>query len=145
MEMVICRGTGFMSKQLDLYAAADFRYQNPMDSGTAAMEAITAIIEGPMCLLVAYGMINNKQWRWPLQLIVTTMQMYGLIWFCIQPLWSEEGYSGHMATDDPFLFWVIAVGCNAPWGIFPPMLWLQAWRRLSSEPAISAYDEKKRQ
>ena len=122
-----------------MYAAADFRYQNPMESGTAAMEAITAVIEGPMCFFVAYALINGKQWRWPLQLVLCTMQIYGLMWFMLQPHWSPDGFEGHMAVDDAYLFWVIAVGCNAPWGIIPPLLWAQAFKKLSIVPGKSSY------
>lgn len=116
---------------LDLYAAADFRYGNPMEAGTAAMEAITAIFDGPLCICVAFAVINDRPWRHAAQLVLTTCQIYGLVWFVLQPLFSETGYAGHLSSD-PFLFWGIAVGMNAPWGVVPPILFYKSWRAITA-------------
>ena len=64
--------------KMDIYMVADWCYGNPMEPGTRAMEAITSVMEGPLCLLVAYAAVKNKIWRHPAQLIVTTCQIYGL-------------------------------------------------------------------
>lgn len=80
----------------------DYRYGNyngRMESGTAAMEAITALLDGPLCFLVAYGAANNCSFRYPLQLILCTMQLYGLLWFVLQPLFTDSGIEGHFSSD----------------------------------------------
>jgi hypothetical protein len=54
------------------------------------------VIEGPMCFFVAYACVTNASWYHPLQMLLSAMQIYGLLWFTIQPLWSADGYAGHM-------------------------------------------------
>lgn len=70
-----------------------------MESGTHAMEVITALIDGPLCFLVAFGAIHEFGWRHPLQIILCTMQLYGLVWFTLQPIFSESGLAGHFSSD----------------------------------------------
>ncbi len=60
---------------MDFYAKGDLRYGNPMEAGTAAMEAITALVDGPLCLAVAYAATNEKSWRHPVQFLLCTMQV----------------------------------------------------------------------
>jgi cholestenol delta-isomerase len=127
-NMVFFRNNSSIKAGMDMYAAADWRYGNyngVMESGTAAMEAITALVDGPLCFLVALAAVQNWGCRHPLQIVLCVMQIYGLVWFVLQPLYSETGVEGHFSSD-PFMFWVIAVGCNAPWGIVPPILLAQS-------------------
>eukprot|EP00128_Syssomonas_multiformis_P001803 Colp12_sorted_trinity150504_noHs@28637 len=123
-NFVYYRDNSLIKPTLDMYAAADFRYGNyngQLESGTHAMEVITALIDGPLCFLVVFAAAHNYSWRHPLQIILCVMQMYGLLWFTLQPIYSETGLEGHFSSD-PKLFWLIAVGANAPWAIFPTIL-----------------------
>ena len=70
-----------------------------MESGTTAMELITAVIDGPLCFLVAFAAAHNLSWRHPLQIILCTMQLYGLVWFTLQPIYSDTGLAGHFSSD----------------------------------------------
>jgi cholestenol delta-isomerase len=63
------------------------------------MELITAVVDGPLCFLVAFAAAHDLTWRHPLQIILCTMQLYGLTWFTLQPFWSETGVSGHFSSD----------------------------------------------
>jgi hypothetical protein len=62
-------------RKLDYYASGDLRYGSPMEPGTAAMEAITAVMEGPLCWLIAYGHTQKAAWRHPAQLVLCTCQV----------------------------------------------------------------------
>ena len=121
---------------LNLYGAADFRYgigQNlELEPGTAAMEMITALVSGPLCLLTAWAIVGNKPWRWTLQIMSSMCHLYGLVWFMAHPFFAGSDIS----SSDPFLYWVIFVGFNAPWGIIPPILLLQAVFHLNRNMAI---------
>eukprot|EP00735_Rhodelphis_limneticus_P007128 TRINITY_DN19628_c0_g1::TRINITY_DN19628_c0_g1_i1::g.24546::m.24546 TRINITY_DN19628_c0_g1::TRINITY_DN19628_c0_g1_i1::g.24546 ORF type:complete len:242 (+),score=-5.07,sp/Q9FTZ2/EBP_ORYSJ/30.27/1e-18,EBP/PF05241.7/2.7e-36,DUF2781/PF10914.3/1.2e-05 TRINITY_DN19628_c0_g1_i1:100-726(+) len=123
---VFAREGHMFSRMLDQYGVADLRYGNPLETGTAAMEAITAVFDGPFCLMVAYGLIHNRSWWNPLMVIVCTMQLYGLTWFCLHPLFSKDVHF----SEDPFLFWVIAVAFNAPWAIFPLILLVKSFNNI---------------
>jgi hypothetical protein len=70
-----------------------------LESGTAAMEAITALIDGPLCFFVAFAAIHDFGCRHPLQIILCTMQLYGLVWFTLQPIFSDTGVAGHFSSD----------------------------------------------
>lgn len=63
------------------------------------MEAITALIDGPLCILVAFAAVHDYGCRHPLQIILCTMQLYGLIWFVLQPVFSDTGIEGHFSKD----------------------------------------------
>ncbi|RHY91300.1 hypothetical protein DYB35_007610 [Aphanomyces astaci] len=142
LSFTFFRDNQYFGNTMDLYSAADYRYGFPMEEGTAAMETITcvhrkpfpaahimyltervlrALLDGPMCLLAAYAFVTQKPYYHPLVMSVrdvSIMQLYGLTWFCLHPLFSD---ASHMSSD-PGLFWIICVGCNAPWAIFPSVL-----------------------
>lgn len=132
---VFSRSTSIIKPTMDTYAAADYRYGDYgglMESGTTAMEAITALLTGPICLLVAFGATHNLSFRYPLQLTVCTMQLYGLLWFILQPIFTENGLQRHF-SNNPILFWVVTVGCNAPWGIVPSILLIDSFVTICSK------------
>jgi cholestenol delta-isomerase len=120
-----------MVNAMNLYGASDYRYgfgtMPELEPGTAAMEAITALVTGPLCLLLAWAIVGRSAYRWSLQIVVCTCQMYGLTWFVAHPAFSIE----QVASSDPFLYWVIFVGFNAPWGIVPPIMMMQALRHVN--------------
>ena len=128
-SFVFFRTDSFIKTGMDYYASGDLRYNHPMEPGTKAMEAITAVLEGPMCILIAYGHIMKTAWRHPLQLVITTCQIYGLVWFILHPMCDPKGHVDHI-TSDTFLFWFLVVGMNAPWGIVPPFLFYQSYRHI---------------
>jgi cholestenol delta-isomerase len=41
------------------------------------MEAITAFVVGPLCLLAAYGTAMRQSWRYTLQILLSLAQLYG--------------------------------------------------------------------
>jgi hypothetical protein len=52
-----------------------------------------------------------------------------LAWFVLHPLFTKEGWKGHLSSD-PFLFWILVVGMNAPWALLPPYLAIQSWKAI---------------
>jgi cholestenol delta-isomerase len=58
------------------YSKADSRYAT-RDDFIISMEAVTAFIEGPVCLLIVWGMIKAKPWRYTAILLVSLGQFYG--------------------------------------------------------------------
>ena len=43
------------------------------------MEAITAFVEGPGCLLIVYGILKQKPWRYTLEILVSLGELYGVV------------------------------------------------------------------
>jgi cholestenol delta-isomerase len=58
------------------YAKADSRYAT-RDDFIISMEAVTAFIEGPACLLIVWGMLKQKPWRLATIVMVSLGQLYG--------------------------------------------------------------------
>ena len=101
--MVFHRGSSLIKGPIDFYGAADARYGNfdgNIESGTAAMEAITALLVGPLCFAVVFAAVHDLPWRAPLQLLVCTMQLYGMLWLCMEPMFSAGGWSQHYSADE---------------------------------------------
>ena len=119
----------FLASGIDLYAAADFRYGRPLEPGTAAMEWITSVLLGPLCVLLVYAIVRDRPWRHAVQVALCTSQVYGLTWFAVHPFF----YHLPVASDDPFLFWGFFVGLNAPWGVFPPILLAKSCAAISRQ------------
>ncbi|CAK4080899.1 unnamed protein product [Aphanomyces euteiches] len=128
LSFTFFRDNQYFGAAMDLYSASDFRYGFPMEEGTAAMEAITALLDGPFCLIAAYAFVTKKPYYHPLVLVVSVMQMYGLTWFTLHPFFSD---TPHMSSD-PGLFWIILVAFNAPWSIFPTILAFKSFREITS-------------
>ncbi|EQC38077.1 hypothetical protein SDRG_04507 [Saprolegnia diclina VS20] len=144
LSFTFFRDNQYFGGAMDLYSASDYRYGYPMEEGTAAMETITALLDGPLCLLAAYAFVTNKSYYHPVALIVSIMQLYGLTWFCLHPLFSEHSH----VSSDPGLFWVICVGMNMPWSIFPSILAYTSFNEIvaqferNAKPAIEAEAKK---
>jgi hypothetical protein len=58
------------------YSKADSRYAT-RDDFIVAMEAVTAFIEGPGCLLIVWGMLKARPWRHVAIVMVSLGQLYG--------------------------------------------------------------------
>jgi hypothetical protein len=58
------------------YSKADSRYAT-RDDFVISMEAVTAFLEGPGCLLICWAMLNAKPWRFTAILLVSLGQLYG--------------------------------------------------------------------
>lgn len=97
-----------------------------MESGTAAMEAITALVDGPLCFLVALAAVQNWGCRHPLQIVLCVMQIYGLVWFVLQPMYSDTGVAGHFSSDPVLfiflLFAIIVVDCRLSYVFLLPFV-----------------------
>jgi cholestenol delta-isomerase len=58
------------------YSKADSRYAT-RDDFVISMEAVTAFLEGPGCLLICWAMLKCKPWRFTAILLVSLGQLYG--------------------------------------------------------------------
>lgn len=58
------------------YSKADSRYAT-RDDFVISMEAVTAFLEGPGCLLICWAMLKAKPWRFTAILLVSLGQLYG--------------------------------------------------------------------
>ncbi|MCD9640060.1 hypothetical protein HAX54_025086 [Datura stramonium] len=58
------------------YSKGDSRYVG-RDAGVVSVEGITAVLEGPACLLAVYAIAAKKSYRHVLQIAICLGQLYG--------------------------------------------------------------------
>lgn len=75
------------------YSKADSRYAT-RDDFVISMEAVTAFLEGPGCLLICWAMLKCKPWRFTAILLVSLGQLYGDVLYFGTCIHGGEGYGG---------------------------------------------------
>ena len=107
------------------YSKADSRYAS-YDPFVTSMETITAFVDGPLCLLTAYAMLADSAIRYPVQLIVSVMQLYGdVLYYWTAILDGTDKY----CVPTHLHYWVYFVLMNSLWIIIPS---LSIWNAVSS-------------
>lgn len=104
------------------YCRADSRYAS-RDPFTICMEAVTAFVEGPLCFLIMYGMLNQKPWRFTLQFAVSLGQLYGDVLYFATSWYDGGGY----ARPEALYFWFYFIFVNSIWIVVPALvMWYSA-------------------
>ncbi|CAI5496362.1 unnamed protein product [Closterium sp. Naga37s-1] len=116
------------------YAISDSRYAT-RDTCIVSLEAVTAFIEGPACILILYAMAARKPFSNLLQFTVSLGQLYGAaVYFATSYL---EGFPH--SDPHPIYFWGYFVGMNAIWILVPFLILWRCWARIiSAEASIQA-------
>lgn len=104
------------------YAKSDSRYAT-RDPCIVAIEALTAFMEGPLCIVILYAMATRQPFSQLLQFGVSLGQLYGTaVYFATSYL---EGFPH--SDPHPLYFWGYFVGMNAVWVLVPGLiLWRNA-------------------
>lgn len=112
------------------YAKADARYAT-RDPCTIGIEAITAFVEGPLCLLLIVAFIRRFKWRYIMTAVTVTGQLYGCALYFLTSYfeggfcflfpklksWSKTGFV--YQRKEPLYFWFYFVTMNGIWIICP--------------------------
>ena len=100
------------------YALSDSRYLTD-NAFVLCMEMFTAVFWGPGCLLLAALAMRRHPLRYPLQMLVSTGQLYGVILYygtcAFDHYWTGLTYS----RPEPFYFWFYFVFMNFIWVAIP--------------------------
>ncbi|XP_018414668.1 PREDICTED: 3-beta-hydroxysteroid-Delta(8),Delta(7)-isomerase [Nanorana parkeri] len=124
---IIPRDQAFLSQLWKEYGKGDSRYVIA-DNFTVCMETITAWAWGPLSVLTVISFLQNKPYRFVLQLIVSLGQLYGdVLYFYTE---YREGFS-HSEMWHPIYFWFYFVFMNGLWIIIPSALIVDSWVNLS--------------
>ncbi|KAJ1734119.1 hypothetical protein LPJ61_001244, partial [Coemansia biformis] len=96
------------------YAHADSRYLTS-DPFTVIMEGITAVFDGSVAAIAAYGIIADSPVRHPAQLITSLAQLYGnVLYLSINYMEDFRHTNPH-----PYYFYGYFVLMNAVWIVVP--------------------------
>jgi hypothetical protein len=83
------------------YAVADSRWA-VWDATVLSIEILTVVV-GFLCALQLYGIYNRASWRYVLQVIICTAELYGG-WMTFAPEWFDG--SPHLNASTFTLLWV---------------------------------------
>ncbi|XP_059646629.1 probable 3-beta-hydroxysteroid-Delta(8),Delta(7)-isomerase [Cornus florida] len=117
------------------YSKGDSRYAG-RDSGVVSVEGITAVLEGPACLLAVYAIATRKSYSYVLQLAISLGQLYGTaVYFITSYL---EGDNFATSTYYYYAYYIVA---NASWVVIPTLISIRCWKKICA--AFQVQDQKK--
>lgn len=108
------------------YSKGDSRYAG-RDAAIVAIEGITAVIEGPACLLAAYAIGARKPYNYTLQLAISLGQLYGCLVYYITAVLLGDNFSA-----SPFYYWGYYILANSFWILIPSLIAKRSWNKISS-------------
>ncbi|KAJ2158082.1 hypothetical protein GGF46_004047 [Coemansia sp. RSA 552] len=114
------------------YSHSDSRYLTS-DPFTVIMEGITAVFDGSMAIVAAYGILTDSPVRYLAQLITSLAQLYGNVLY--MGINCMEGF--RYTNPHPFYFYGYFVLMNAVWIIIPTYLIIDAWKNIYRGMLIS--------
>ncbi|KAG2321197.1 hypothetical protein Bca52824_014410 [Brassica carinata] len=106
------------------YSKGDSRYAG-RDSAVIAVEGITAVIEGPACLLAVYAIAKGKSYSYVLQLAISLGQLYGCLVYFITAFLEGDNF----ATNS-FYYYSYYVGANGWWVLIPLLISYRCWNKI---------------
>ncbi|PSR83480.1 3-beta-hydroxysteroid-Delta(8),Delta(7)-isomerase [Actinidia chinensis var. chinensis] len=117
------------------YSKGDSRYA-ARDSGVVAVEGITAVLEGPACLLALYAIATRKSYSYILQVAISLGQLYGTaVYFLTSYL---EGDNFAASSYYYYAYYIIA---NASWVVIPTLIIVRCWKKICA--AVQVQDKRK--
>lgn len=115
--------SGLFAEIWQEYARADFRW-GVSDATVVTLEMWTVLLNGPMCILVAYAILTDKPYRHFVQIVLNVCEIYGG-WITFGPEWITG--SKNLDTSNFLYTWVYLFFFNFIWVIFPALLLLQSF------------------
>ncbi|XP_046380856.1 emopamil-binding protein-like [Haliotis rufescens] len=108
------------------YGKADKRWL-VSDPTIVSLEMLTVFLDGPLCVLLVYAILDDKHYRHFVQIVLCVCELYGG-WMTFCPDWFVG--SPNLVTDNALYLWVYLVFFNGLWVVIPlAMLW-QSWVQL---------------
>lgn len=103
------------------YSLSDSRYLM-QDSFLVCMETITAVLWGPLSFVCAYFIVTDHPARHPLQMLISSGQLYGDFLYFGTCSWNEIVHHMVHCRPERIYFWAYYFFCNAVWIVIPGYL-----------------------
>lgn len=117
------------------YSKGDSRYAG-RDSGVIAVEGITAVLEGPACLLAVYAIATKKSYNYILQVAICLGQLYGTAVYFITSILEGDNFAV-----SPFYYFSYYIMANIWWVIIPTIIVIHCWKKICA--AVKFQEQKK--
>ncbi|CAL1412337.1 unnamed protein product [Linum trigynum] len=125
----------FLAEVWKEYSKGDSRYA-ARDSGVVSVEGLTAVFEGPACLLALYAIATRKSYSYILQFAISLGQLYGTAVYFITAYLEGDNFAA-----SPHYYYAYYIGANASWVVIPSLIALRCWRKICV--AVNVADQKK--
>ncbi|CAH9138694.1 unnamed protein product [Cuscuta epithymum] len=117
------------------YSKGDSRYA-ARDSTVVSVEGITAVLEGPACLLAVYAIATRKAYRYILQVAISLGQLYGTAVYFITAILEGDNFAA-----SPYHYFWYYVFANSFWVWIPTIIIVRCWKKITS--AVHSQDQIK--
>ncbi|KAF9604200.1 hypothetical protein IFM89_004775 [Coptis chinensis] len=128
----------FLAEVWKEYSKGDSRYAG-RDSGVVSVEGITAVIEGPACLLTVYAIAKKASYRDVLQIAISLGQLYGTAVYFITSFLEGDNFAS-----SPYYYYLYYVFMNSFWVWIPTLIVIRSWKRICTAFQAEAQSKKKR-
>ncbi|KAJ9548165.1 hypothetical protein OSB04_020708 [Centaurea solstitialis] len=118
------------------YSKGDSRYVG-RDSAVVAVEGITAVLEGPACILAAYAIATRKSYSHLLQIAIALGQLYGTAVYFVTSYLDGDNFAV-----SPFYYNAYYIFANSFWVWIPSLIVIRSWKTICA--AVSTQEQKKR-
>ncbi|KAI3782635.1 hypothetical protein L2E82_12688 [Cichorium intybus] len=117
------------------YSKGDSRYVG-RDSAVVAIEGITAVLEGPACILAAYAIGARKSYSHILQIAIALGQLYGTAVYFITSVLEGDNFAA-----SPFYYYAYYIVANSFWVWIPSLIVIRSWKKICA--AVGVQEQKK--
>jgi hypothetical protein len=125
---------------LSIYGPADQAYFGAPSPFSLALEGLNVFVTQPLGVVLAWGIVRRRAWRWPLQLAVGAYLFYSVVLYFV--VGHVSGFAS-MSERSPRSFFIY-YAANLPWLVGYGWLAWDAARqivaRLGSAPALVERD-----
>ncbi|GMN53671.1 hypothetical protein TIFTF001_022807 [Ficus carica] len=129
--------TGFyLAEVWKEYSKGDSRYAG-RDVGVVAVEGLTAVLEGPACLLAMYAIATRKSYSYILQFAISLGQLYGTAVYFITAY-----LDGDKFATNTYYYYTYYVGANASWVVIPTLISIRCWKKICA--AVEVFQGQKK-
>ncbi|KAL0346301.1 UNVERIFIED_CONTAM: putative 3-beta-hydroxysteroid-Delta(8),Delta(7)-isomerase [Sesamum radiatum] len=117
------------------YSKGDSRYAG-RDSGVVAVEGITAVLEGPACLLAVYAIAMKKSYNYILQVAISLGQLYGTVVYFLTSLLDGDDFAA-----STYYYYAYYIFANGWWVLIPTIITIRCWKKICA--ACQVPEQKK--
>uniref|UniRef100_A0A7N0V811 EXPERA domain-containing protein n=1 Tax=Kalanchoe fedtschenkoi TaxID=63787 RepID=A0A7N0V811_KALFE len=125
----------FLAEVWKEYSKGDSRYAG-RDTAIVTVEGITAVLEGPFCLLAVYAIATKKSYSYILQFAISLGQLYGTFVYFIAAVLDGDNFAA--STLHYYGYYVLL---NSFWLLIPTLISIRCWRKICA--SFDAQSQKK--
>lgn len=130
--------TGFyLAEVWKEYSKGDSRYA-ARNSAVVTVEGLTAVLEGPACLLAVFAIAKGKSYSYILQFAISLGQLYGTAVYFVTSLLDGDNFAV-----SPYYYYAYYVVANSFWVLIPTLISIRCWKKICAALHVQVQGQKK--